>query len=196
MIAFSKKTKLSPRAAVFLDRDGTIVHDRPGYYLVDEKSLKLYKHAPQALKIFQKMNYALIILTNQSGIARNYMSLEKSKKINLSLRAKLKNLGIDIAGIYFCPHAPKDKCSCRKPRVGLAKEALFNHNIILAKSFMIGDKFSDIKLGQNLKIKTIFLKTGHGRTQTLKYGKTIKANFVAKDILSAAKWIKKEKNRG
>ena len=86
MIAFSKKGKPSPKPAIFLDRDGTIVHDRPGHYLTDEKLLKLYKCAPKALKIFEKMNYALIVLTNQSGIGRNFMTLEKSKKINLHLQ--------------------------------------------------------------------------------------------------------------
>ena len=83
MIAFSKKGKSSPKAAIFLDRDGTIVHDKPGHYLIEEKLLKLYKCAPADLKLFQKIGYILIILTNQSGIARNYMTLEKSKKINL-----------------------------------------------------------------------------------------------------------------
>jgi D-glycero-D-manno-heptose 1,7-bisphosphate phosphatase len=193
MIVFSKKRTRSPKAAIFLDRDGTIVHDRPGYYLTEEKSLKLYKCAPSALSLFQEMGYMLIILTNQSGIARKYMTLEKSKKINLHLHKKLKTMGINIEGIYFCPHAPQDKCSCRKPKIGLTEEALSKHNINLSGSFMIGDKISDIKLGQNLKIKTILLKTGHGRTQILKYGKKIKASFVAKDILSAAKWIEKQK---
>ncbi len=195
MIAFSKKRKASPRPAIFLDRDGTIAHDKPGHYLTEEKLLKFYKCAPDALKIFQKMGYILIILTNQSGIARKYMSLKKSKKINLHLRSKLKKMGIEIEGIYFCPHSPQDKCSCRKPQIGLAKEALSKHNITLSNSFMIGDKISDIKLGQNLEIKTIFLKTGHGKTHFLKYGKKIKANFIAKDILSAAKWVKAQRTQ-
>ncbi len=195
MIAFAKKNKLPSRPAIFLDRDGTIVHDKPGHYLIGEKLLKLYKAAPKALKLFKKMEYLLIILTNQSGIARNYMTLEKSKKINLHLCGKLKKMGIEIEGIYFCPHSPQDNCSCRKPQLGLAKEALSNHNINLSNSFMIGDKISDIKLGQNLKIKTIFLKTGHGRSQILKYGKKIKADYTAKDILSAAKWIKTQRTQ-
>lgn len=193
MKAFSKKRKLTSRAAIFLDRDGTIVHDKPGHYLTNEKLLKLYKCVPEALEILQKMKYLLIILTNQSGIARNYMSLAQSVKINLHLQKKLKALGINIEGIYFCPHSPQDKCSCRKPKLGLAKEVLANHNINLSDSFMIGDKIADVKLGQNLKIKTIFLKTGHGRNQILQYGKKIKADFMAKDILSAAKWIAKQR---
>ena len=180
MLAFSEKRKLVARAAVFLDRDGVLVYDRPGHYLIDEKLLKVYKCAPQALKALQKMDYLLIIVTNQSAIARNYMSLEKSKKINLHLYKKLKNLGIDIEGIYFCPHSPQDKCSCRKPQIGLAKEALSQHNIDLKNSFMIGDKISDIKLGQNLKIKTILVKPGHGPTHILTYGKKNKSESYSK----------------
>ena len=195
MIAFFNQVKLSRRPAIFLDRDGTLIHDKPGHYLTNEKLLKLYKNTPAALEIFEKLGYALIILTNQSGIGRGYMTLEKSKKINLTLQKNLKKLGINIQGIYFCPHAPKDNCSCRKPRTGLAKEALARHNINLKDSFMIGDKFADIKLGQNLKIKTIFLKTGHGRTQTAKYGDKIKPSYTASDILSAAKWIKAQRSQ-
>jgi len=191
VITFSKKRNFSPKPAIFLDRDGTIVHDKPGHYLTDEKLLKLYKCAPQALKLLKKMGYMLIIVTNQSGIGRNYLSLTKSKKINLALQKKLSKLEIKIDGIYFCPHTPEDRCSCRKPQLGLAREALAKHKIALKNSFMIGDKISDIKFGQNLKIKTVFLKTGHGRTQFLKYGKKITASHIAKDILCAAKWIQK-----
>ena len=169
MIAFFNRSKLPKKPAVFLDRDGTLIHDKPGHYLTDEKLLKLYQNTPTALKILKKLGYAFIILTNQSGIGRGYMTLEKSKKINLTLQKKLKKLGIEIQGIYFCPHSPKDNCNCRKPRTGLAKEALNIHNINLEDSFMIGDKLADIKLGKNLKIKTIFLKTGHGKSQSLKY---------------------------
>ncbi len=166
MIAYIKKNKpAKPMPAAFLDRDGTIIHDRAGSYLTCAAKMRLYKAAPEALKIIQDLGYRLIIITNQSAVSRGYMTLAKSIAINRKLAEILRRKGVLIEGIYFCPHAPGQNCRCRKPRPGLVKEALKRHKIDLKKSVMIGDKESDAMLAKNLGIKFIMLMTGQGKSQ-------------------------------
>ena len=153
--------KKSP--AIFLDRDGTINHDKN--YLRDEKQLKLYKNIEKPLLKFKEMGFKIVIVTNQSGIARNYFSVTKLNKINSKLIEMLKKLNVKVDGMYYCPHGPNDNCECRKPKVGMALKAAKDLNIDLKRSYMIGDSVRDYLFGYNFGGKGILVLTGHGKKQ-------------------------------
>ena len=152
---------LSP--AIFLDRDGTINYDKN--YLCCEKDLKIYKNIEKSLIKARKMGFKIVIVTNQSGIARKYFTLAQLKKINSKLLAMLKERGIKIDGLYYCPHGPDDNCMCRKPKPGMAIQAAKDLQIDLKKSYMIGDSVRDYIFGYNFGGKGIMVLTGHGKKQ-------------------------------
>ena len=180
----SKEARAKP--AAFLDRDGTLTRDRFGIYITEPGSLKLYSRAARALRLLADKGYRLIVLTNQSGVARGYLTLSGAKKINLRLRAMLAKKGVKINAAYFCPHGPEEGCSCRKPRPGLVKEALKDFRTRLKDSMVIGDKASDMGLAINAGIRPLFVTTGEGGYQLKKHAAALKGVPVFRDILSAA----------
>jgi D-glycero-D-manno-heptose 1,7-bisphosphate phosphatase len=185
-MTINKKNK-----AVLLDRDGTLIHDRPGHYLTCPDKLKFYKDTPKALQILQKLGYKLFVVSNQSAIGRGYATKKTVLKINKRMTDTLKKRKINISGVYFCPHSPEDNCNCRKPKPLLGKKIIKKFNIDPKKSYMVGDKKSDMDFGRNLGLKTAILMTGHGKSQLKKFKNQIKADYNTKNILSLAKRIEK-----
>lgn len=184
----------SKHKVVFLDRDGTLVHDRPGYYLRRVKDLKLYRSTVQALKQLQENGFKLVVLSNQSGLARGFLTEKTLKDIHGHLRKILKDRGIHLTAIYYCPHAPEAHCRCRKPKTFLARQAMRKWGLTLEGSFIVGDKKADVDLGRNLGIPSVFLRTGHGKDQMKKFGSQLHPSHRTKNILQAAKWIIKNSN--
>ncbi|MFA6583141.1 MAG: HAD family hydrolase [Elusimicrobiaceae bacterium] len=180
-----------PIKAIILDRDGTLIHDKPGRYLSKPEALRLYKNTAPALKILAEAGYKLFVVSNQSGIGRGYFTEQTARAINRRMTDSLKKTGVVIADIVFCPHAPDEKCACRKPLPKMGEDLIKKHGIKPAESYMVGDKLSDVKFGHALGMKTIFVKTGNGRHQLEKYGSKIQTEKIAADILAAAKWIAK-----
>lgn len=142
--------------AVFLDRDGTINIDKDYIYKVQD--FEFISRAPEALKILQDAGFLLIIITNQSGIARGYYTEDDYKVLNDWLLSTLKDdYGVHITASYYCPHLPMDSsdvkvekyrldCNCRKPKLGLYERAIQDFNIDLSSSFAIGDKLRDLAI--------------------------------------------------
>lgn len=137
--------------AVFLDRDGTINIDKE--YLFRIEDFEFLPGAIDALKILQELGFKLIIITNQSGIARGYYTLEDYEKLNSWMLEKLKTQGIDITDVFFCPHHPRAavsqyriNCSCRKPELGLFEKAIKAHDLDIRHCFAIGDKIRDCSI--------------------------------------------------
>lgn len=137
--------------AAFLDRDGTIVKDQ--IYKNDFNNIKFLKNVKKGLSKLIKLNFILIIVTNQSGIARKIVSKNKVNIFNQRLVEKLKEDNITISKVYTCPHSVKDKCLCRKPRDKFALMAKKKFNLNLKESIVIGDKISDKLFGKKYKIK-------------------------------------------
>ncbi len=133
--------------AIFLDRDGTINVDSGYTHKVEE--LKFIDGAVEALKLFKEAGYKLFIITNQSGIARGYFTQEQYNSFNDALTQTLAQEGVIIEQTLMCPHSPEEECACRKPSPYLIETASQKHNIDRSKSFMLGDKESDIKCGIN-----------------------------------------------
>lgn len=158
------------KKAIFLDRDGTINIEKDYLHKIEE--LEFEKNAIKALQIFKKLGYILIVVTNQSGIARSYFSEEDLHKFNEEMNNILKENEAGIDEFYFCPHHPekgigiyKKNCECRKPNNKLIEEAIEKYNIDRSQSYMVGDKFSDIQAGIKSKLKTILVKTGYGKKE-------------------------------
>lgn len=141
--------------AVFLDRDGTINIDKGYVYKLED--LEFLPGACNALKAFQDAGFTLIVITNQSGVGRGYYTMKDVEKFNNYLNKKLNSLGINITDFFICPHKPEDSCNCRKPSPYLINEAIRKYNIDPQKSFMFGDKSSDVQLGENANIQSYLI---------------------------------------
>jgi len=184
---------LNGQKVVFLDRDGTLIQDRN--FLKEIEEVRFSPGSFDAVKILKSLGYKLIVITNQSGINRGLMTFEDVKKVNRFIFSQLKEKNAEIDALYFCPHRPGEQCSCRKPETGLIKKAKEKHKLNLADSVVIGDKLSDVLLGKRIFAKTVLVLTGYGKRELEKIKDPKNPNhapdFVAKDILDAALWVKK-----
>jgi D-glycero-D-manno-heptose 1,7-bisphosphate phosphatase len=131
--------------AVFLDRDGTIIHDR--HYLSDPAGVELLPGAAEGLRRLRELGALLVVVSNQSGVSRGYFSGEDLDRVNARMGALLTEAGADVEAIYVCPHGPDDECDCRKPLPGLLVRAARDLSIDLSRSFMIGDRPRDAAAG-------------------------------------------------
>ncbi|MEK9145798.1 MAG: HAD-IIIA family hydrolase [Elusimicrobiota bacterium] len=175
--------------AVFLDRDGTLIHDRPGFYLRRPEQVRIYPFTAQALRLLRRAGFRLVIVSNQSGIGRGFLDLKMLARVHRRLLAGLRQGGAGLDGIYFCPHAPKDRCRCRKPSPLLARKAAREMRLSIPSSFVIGDKKVDADLAKALGIPCVQVATGHGKEQRRLYGRRLAAAHLSGTLLSAARWI-------
>lgn len=150
---------------VFLDRDGTIIVDK--IYLNNPQEVEFINGVIDGLKRIVLSGYKIVIVTNQSGIARGYVKEENLHAIHKKIIEVLKSNDIDVYRIYYCPHLPEDNCNCRKPKIGMVKEIL--HLVDKENSFMVGDKDTDIGFGKNLGIKTILISNNPQITYAADY---------------------------
>lgn len=190
--------KRNPKSrAVFLDRDGTLILEKN--YLRHVKDIKLIRGVVQSLKMLREQGFKLILVTNQSGIARGYFTEEKLKKIHGRLQKMLYRKGAGLDAIYYCPHHPDDECLCRKPSLGLIIQARKAFNIDLRASYSVGDHTGDFLLGQEMGGKGIFVLTGHGAREQVKIrasqGK-LSPDYVARNLPAAARWILNDSRQG
>lgn len=182
------------KKALFLDRDGTINKDTG--YINKVKNLRVLPGVYSALKKFKSSKFYIIIVSNQSGIARGLIKPAQLKKINQELIKRFMRNGIKIDGIYFCPHYKKGiispwnkSCLCRKPSIGMFKRASRDFNIDLSESFVIGDKLTDILAGNRCGCKTILVLTGEGKKEAKNITRASSPAFIAKNLDSAISWI-------
>ncbi len=180
------KKKYKKNIAFFLDRDGVINHEVG--YIKTWKKVKIYKNVIEALRTIQKFNYLILIITNQSIIARKKAKSSEILNLHTKFIKYFKNNKIKIEKIYVCPHHPKFGriCKCRKPKNGLILRAKKKYNIDLSKSWLIGDKTSDIKAGKISGLKTVLVKTGYGG---LDKNYKVKPDYIYKNLSIAVKKI-------
>ena len=180
--------------AVFLDRDGTVIQDVG--YLDECDRIKFLPKVGKAIKLLNESGFKVIVITNQSGVARGYFTEETVKEINEYIHESLAEQGASIDMVYYCPHhiegiieEYRRECYCRKPDPGMIEEAAREFGIDLENSFVIGDKISDIEAGRRAGCKTILLAS----EDLPKNGKetVIISDHIALDLYEAVKWLVK-----
>jgi D-glycero-D-manno-heptose 1,7-bisphosphate phosphatase len=181
----------------FLDRDGTI-NEEMGY-INHKDRFKVFDFVPEAIRILNERGFKVIVLTNQSGIAKGYFSEELLTEIHEMLQNMLMKNKAKIDKIYYCPHHPTEgkgkyrtECDCRKPKTGMIKMAEKDFRIDKEKSFMVGDRFKDMEFGKKIGLKTIFVLTGYGRGEYTHQRQAwpFLPDIVCNDLLEAAQKIK------
>ena len=181
--------------AVFLDRDGTIIKEVN--YLSQLQDVELLPRAAVAIAKLNQLRIPVILVSNQSGIARGKFSENFVKETHHYLQKILARDGAHLDDFFFCPHHPeagiapyRKICNCRKPAPGLLHEAAARHQLDLSKSYVIGDKLIDVELAQRVGGKGILVETGHGRNEIKKIEENkIRPDFIAPDLDKAVNWI-------
>jgi len=180
--------------AVFLDRDGTVNEEVS--YLPTMDKLKLITGSAKAMRLLRVAGFKLVIITNQSGIARGFFTERNVKRIHQKLKKMLKREGAIYDGIFYSPYSvngsvrPFNRDSpLRKPGIGMLEKGRDLFDIDLTKSYMVGDRESDIGAGKNGGCKSILVKTGYGEQALAKGFEKYEPDFVATDLYAAAKWI-------
>ncbi len=184
------------RPAVFLDRDGTI-NEQMGYINHIDRFVMLPGVAA-AIKKLNELAIPVFVVTNQSGLARGYFPEALLDAVHEKMNRELAEAGARVDGIYICPHHPEAKeekfrinCDCRKPKTGLFDNAAKDHGIDLASSFVVGDRWSDLKAAAACGARGVLVLTGYGRGDHEYIGPTqhVQPDFVAGDLAEAVGWI-------
>lgn len=182
--------------AVFLDRDGTLNYD-PGY-LGNPKDLKLFSDTGSVLAALKNSyHFKLIVISNQSGVARGFITEEDVVSVNREINTRLLEFNVQIDAFYYCPFHPnfnsENDCICRKPSPKMILDSAKDFNIDLSKSYFIGDSASDIQAGIAADLKTILVKTGYGiESISILQKENYFPNFVAENLTEACNFIIKD----
>lgn len=182
------KIKMKNRA-IFIDRDGTINLDV--HYLDDPDKFEMYPGVGEGVKKLKDSGFKVIVITNQSGIARGYFTEKQLSDIHERMKKEFQEFDVMLDGIYYCPHHPDDNCNCRKPNTGLFEKAIREHNIDVKKSYMLGDKILDVGAGKKIGARTVLVPEPNMREEILSKKKEWGYNpdYTADDFMGAVKWI-------
>ena len=187
------------KGAIFLDRDGTI-NEEMGYINHPDRFV-IFPFVAESIKIFNRLKMPVVVVTNQSGIARGYFKESLVVELHERLMREMKEQGAKIDAIYYCPHHSKEgqgeykkDCDCRKPKPGMVLKAAEEYKIDLQKSYMIGDRYKDILFAKNLNLKSALVLTGYGRGEYTFDRETWKfqPDFLGENLLEVARKIKNE----
>lgn len=173
------RDKIQQKPAVFLDRDGVLSEEKSYVCTLDD--LIIFPYTKECIRKIKEKGYWAIVITNQSGVARGLFSERVLQEMNAYLK---KEIGVDE--VYYCPHYPtgkieiyRKKCNCRKPQTGMIEKACRDFQIKMEKSYMVGDRASDILLGQNVGIKTVLVESGYG---TGRLEQKVKPDYILNDL--------------
>lgn len=170
---------------VFIDRDDTISRDV--HYCSRPEDFELLPKAAAGIKLLNQGGFKVVVITNQSGIARGYFTEDMLNKIHQKMVDELAKSGAHVDAIYFCPHHPDENCECRKPKPKLAHQAIKQLHIDPQQSFVIGDRLMDVELAKAIGCKSIMIPGEPGKAELSK--NSILPDYVASDLVLAAKWI-------
>lgn len=180
-----------PRRAIFVDRDGTLNVEKN--YLYRWQDWEWIPGAVEAIKRFNTAGYLLIVISNQAGVARGLYSEADIDALHCQVDADLQRQGGRIDAYYYCPHHPEHgavrDCDCRKPEPGMLLQAAREHDIDLARSYLIGDKISDVEAGLSAGVTPILVETGYGAQERIALPPAV---LAVRDVGAAAEWILSE----
>jgi D-glycero-D-manno-heptose 1,7-bisphosphate phosphatase len=178
--------------AVFLDKDGTLVVDEPPN--MDTTRVRFYPHAFEALRLLQHAGFALIVVTNQGGVAHGLLTEADVRHMHAYLLRRFAEADIELHGFYYCPHHPQGvidpyaiECLCRKPHPGLLMQASCELRIDMSRSWMVGDILHDVEAGRWAGCRTILLNHGHETEWRLTESRW--PDYIAETLLEAAQLI-------
>jgi D-glycero-D-manno-heptose 1,7-bisphosphate phosphatase len=181
--------------AVFLDRDGTMVHDVG--YLNRLDDLRWFPFAIDAVRVLNRAGFLVIVTTNQGGVGLGFLPESFVAETHEAMRQFAEAAGARIDAWFHCPHHPRAEvaalrvmCDCRKPGPGLVRQAQQQFEIDLARSFVVGDKLSDLGLARAVGARGVLVRTGYGEGVAQRFGGAPPdAAYVAPDLMAAASWI-------
>ncbi|HYE53940.1 MAG TPA: HAD family hydrolase [Chitinophagaceae bacterium] len=177
--------------AVFVDKDGTLIPDIP--YNVNTELITLEEGVAEGLQMLQSAGYIIVIVSNQSGLAQGYFTVEAFDKVKDKINALLAAQGIALQGFYYCPHCADGDCDCRKPAPGMLLQAARELGIDLDRSWMIGDILNDVEAGKRAGCRSILIDNGNETEWLLNDWRT--PDLTAKDFKMAAQYITAENMR-
>ena len=184
------------RPAVFLDRDGTI-NEQMGYINHISRFVMLPR-AAAGIRLLNAQGIPVVVVSNQSGLARGYFPESLIQEVHAKMNRVLAETGAHVDGIYICPHHPEAKeerfrlaCDCRKPKPGLFLQAAADLDLDLGRSYVVGDRWSDLKAAAAVQAKGVLVLTGYGRGDYEYIGPTqpVQPVYVAEDLYAAVEWI-------
>jgi D-glycero-D-manno-heptose 1,7-bisphosphate phosphatase len=177
------------RPAVFLDRDGTISEDVG--YLNDVSQFRMFPFAAEAIRKLNDANLPVIVVTNQSGVGRGMFAESMVHIVHEEMTQQIAAAGAHLTAIYYCPHTSDDDCECRKPKPGMIRQAAREHDVDLARSFVVGDRYGDVELAQANGGCGVLVRTGYGAEDLRVNGASWarQPDFVADDLADAVDWI-------
>lgn len=178
--------------AVFIDRDGTINEEKE--YLYRREDFEFIPGVPESIFALKAAGYLVIVVTNQSGVARGYYGLEDVDRLHEHIQQQLAQYSTSLDAFYVCPHHPEKgqgkylkDCDCRKGKPGMLLQAAQEYHIDLSQSYIVGDKVADVEAGENAGCRTIMVKTGYGGNECKKLsdGRAL----VCADLAEAVQYI-------
>lgn len=186
------------RPAVFLDRDGTLIHDVG--YLSRREDVRWFPSAIDAVRLLNRAGFLVCVTTNQGGVGLGFYSEDFVRRVHDELSAVVEAAGGRIDGWFYCPHHPlavtealRVECDCRKPKPGMIRQATRQFEIDLARSFVVGDKSADVGLASAAGARGILVRTGYGEAELQRFGGEVPgAAHVAYTVMDAVSWILRE----
>lgn len=184
----NKEGKAKQKKAVFLDRDGTI-NDDPGY-VNKAQDFRLLPRVGEAVAKLNRAGFLIVIVTNQSGVARGIIDPKELDRIHERMDELLKKSGAKIDLYKVCTHHPLKDCECRKPKATMLLEAAAQLDVDLSQSFMVGDRISDLVAGKNAKVKGVGLvRSGHGLETEKDPDAKEHFDFIGDSLFEVVEWI-------
>jgi D-glycero-D-manno-heptose 1,7-bisphosphate phosphatase len=185
------------RPAVFLDRDGTLIEEAG--YLDRLERLVFFPFSVDAVRLLNQGGFAVVIVTNQAGVARGIFPESFVAEAHAHLRRRLDAGGAHVDGFYYCPHHPdgtvepyRRACECRKPGDAMLRQAAAELNLDLARSTVVGDRWHDIEAGRRAGSRTLLVRTGYGRTEAQRPRPPLEADAIVDNLIEAVSWILRE----
>ena len=194
MIDPAEPRSRASRRAVFLDRDGTIIEEVG--YLDRAERVEFYPWTIDAIRAFNRAGFAVVMISNQSGVARGFFTEAVVDDVHARVAAMLAEGGARIDAYYYCPHHPDGKvagyarpCDCRKPGRGLVDRAVRELDVDPARSFVVGDRWLDVALARAIGANGVLVRTGYGMSVEHQRPDGLTADAVVDNLIAAASWI-------